>query len=102
MALASDQEARSVKSAASSSGSIALGGVTTTGTTATAAHVQEAAAGNTDPATIALPQDADTYTVALDAMLPDEQYASIQTGNLYVGVYTTASAGADMREQLNL
>jgi hypothetical protein len=41
----------------------------------------------------------ETYAVAADAKLSDAQFASVQTGNLYVNVHTTANPG-EMRGQL--
>lgn len=105
--LAGDQEVPPVKSAGTGSGMIAIGAdksvsgsVTTTGIAGTAAHIHEAAAGSNGPVAITLTKNGDSYAVPAGAKLTDAQFASFQSGNLYVNVHTAANPGGELRGQL--
>jgi CHRD domain len=105
--LSGDQEVPPVQSAGTGSGTITIGAdksvsgsVTTTGISATAAHIHEAAMGSNGPVIIPLTKNGDTYTVPTGAKLTDAQFASFQAGNLYVNAHTAANPGGEIRGQL--
>jgi hypothetical protein len=105
--LSGDQEVPPVKSAGSGTGTITIGAdksvsgsVTTIGIAATAAHIHEGAAGANGPVIIPLTKSGDTYAVPAGAKLTDAQFASFQSGNLYVNAHTAANPGGEIRGQL--
>ena len=108
LTLSGDDEVPPVKTAASGSGSINVGAdksvsgsVTTTGITATAAHIHTGAKGANGPVIIPLTKKGDSeWTVPPGARLTDDQYASFQAGNLYVNVHSAANPNGEIRAQL--
>ena len=106
--LSGDDEVPPVKTGASGSGSINVGAdksvsgsVTTTGITATAAHIHTGAKGTNGPVIIPLTKKGESeWTVPPGARLTDEQYASFQAGNLYVNVHSAANPNGEIRAQL--
>ena len=107
MTLSGDQEVPPVQTAGKGSGTITVGtdksvsgSVTTTGITATAAHIHEAAAGANGPVIIPLTKDGETFAVPAGAKLTDAQFASFQAGKLYVNAHTAANPGGEIRGQL--
>jgi len=108
LTLSGNEEVPSVKTGASGSGSINIGadksvsgGVTTTGITATAAHIHTGAKGTNGPVIIPLTKKGDSeWTVPPGTRLTDDQYASFKAGNLYVNVHSAANPGGEIRAQL--
>jgi hypothetical protein len=77
------------------------GGVTTSGITATAAHIHEAAAGKNGPVVVPMTKSGDNgWNIAAGAKLTDAQMASFKAGNLYVNVHSAANPGGELRGQL--
>lgn len=107
--LSGDQEVPPVTTSASGSGTITVkegksvsGSVTTTGVTATAAHIHNGAAGRNGPIIIPLTKSSDgnTWSVPAGAKLTDAQYNAYKAGNLYVNVHSAANKGGEVRGQL--
>ncbi len=108
LTLSGDDEVPPVKSGASGSGSITVGAdksvsgsVTTTGITATAAHIHVGAKGSNGPVIIPLAKKGDNeWTLPSGTRLTDEQYGSYKAGNLYVNVHSAANPDGEIRAQL--
>ena len=108
IALSGSQEVPPVTTSASGSGTITVapdkavsGSVTTTGVTAIAAHIHQAAAGQNGPVIIPLTKTADNvWSVPAGAKLTDEQFTAFKAGNLYVNVHSAANKGGEIRGQL--
>jgi hypothetical protein len=106
--LSGDQEVPPVKTSASGSGTISIGDdgsvkgmVTTTGITATAAHIHMAAAGKNGPVIVPLSKSGDNgWAVGPGAKLSDEQMKAFKAGDLYVNVHSAANPGGEIRGQL--
>ena len=105
--LTGSEEVPPVKSAGAGTGVITIGNdksvsgsVTTTGIAGTMAHIHEAAPGKNGPPIITLTKDGNTYSVPAGAMLTEAQFASFQTGNLYINVHTAANPAGEIRGQL--
>ncbi len=106
--LSGDQEVPAVKTSASGSGTIHIGddksvsgSITTSGITANAAHIHEAAAGKNGPVIVPLSKSGDNgWAIAPGAKLTDAQFASFKAGNLYVNVHSAAHPGGEIRGQL--
>jgi len=77
------------------------GTVTTSGITATAAHIHIGAAGKNGPVVVPMAKNGDNgWAIAPGAKLTDEQYAAYRAGNLYVNVHSAANPGGEIRGQL--
>jgi hypothetical protein len=79
------------------------GFVQTTGITATAAHIHEAAAGVAGPVIIPLaetPAGSGLWSVPAGQTLTASQIASFNAGNLYFNVHSTANPGGEIRSQI--
>ena len=108
LTLSGDDEVPPVKTGASGSGAINIGadksvsgGVTTTGITATAAHIHTGAKGSNGPVIIPLTKKGDNeWIVPPGTRLTDDQYASFKAGKLYVNVHSAANPGGEIRAQL--
>jgi hypothetical protein len=77
------------------------GGISTTGLTATGAHIHQAAAGVSGP--VILPLDdggSGTWLVPSAARLTSDQFASWMAGSLYVNVHSAAYPAGEIRGQL--
>jgi hypothetical protein len=106
--LSGSQEVPPVITAASGSGTVAVGAdravsgsVTTTGINATAAHIHMAAMGQNGPVIIPLSKTADgVWSVPAGAKLTETQYDAFKAGNLYVNVHSEANKGGEIRGQL--
>jgi hypothetical protein len=107
--LSGDEEVPPVKTSASGSGTITVkddksvsGSVTTTGVTATAAHIHMAPRGKNGKIIIPLTKSSDgnTWSVPAGAKLTDAQYEAYKAGNLYVNVHSAANKGGEIRGQL--
>ena len=101
------QEVPPVTTSASGSGTITVnadksvsGSVTTSGITATAAHIHRGAPGQNGPVIIPLTQNGDTWSVPAGAKLDDAQYDLYKAGNLYVNVHSATNKGGEIRTQL--
>jgi len=108
VALAGDQEVPAVKTDAKGSGTITIGddmsvkgSVTTTGITATAAHIHTGAAGKNGPVIVPLTKSGDSgWAVGAGAKLTDDQMKAFKAGDLYVNVHSAANPGGEIRGQL--
>ena len=108
LTLSGDSEVPPVKTSASGSGAITVGAdksvsgsVTTTGITATAAHIHVAPTGSNGPVIIPLTKKGDNeWMVPPGARLSDEQFTSYKAGNLYVNVHSANNPGGEIRAQL--
>jgi len=106
--LSGNQEVPLVQTAASGSGSIDVkdsksvsGSVTTTGISATMAHIHIGGAGKNGPVIIPLAKSGDnSWAVPAGASLNDEQYAAYKAGGLYVNVHSSAHPGGEIRAQI--
>ena len=106
--LSGDQEVPPVTTAARGKASITIaadktvvGGVTTTGMQATAAHIHLAAVGKNGPVVITLTKDGQHgWLVPVDCELTDAQYASFKAGELYINVHSAAHEAGEVRTQL--
>jgi hypothetical protein len=77
------------------------GTVTTTGITATAAHIHMAAMGQNGPVIVPLAKTGDNvWSPAPAAKLTDAQYDAYKAGNLYVNVHSADNKGGEIRAQL--
>jgi hypothetical protein len=77
------------------------GTVTTTGITATAAHIHMAAMGQNGPVVVPLAKTGDNvWSPAPAAKLTDAQYDAYKAGNLYVNVHSADNKGGEIRAQL--
>lgn len=107
--LSGDEEVPPVKTSASGSGTITVkddksvsGSVTTTGVTATAAHIHLAPRGKIGKIIIPLTKSSDgnTWSVPAGTKLTDAQYEAYKAGNLYVNVHSAANKGGEIRGQM--
>ena len=102
------QEVPPVNTAASASGTIVVGmdqsvsgNVNTTGVTATAVLIQQAAPGAKGPTVFSLTRTGnDSWAVPDGSRLNDEQYRSYKAGNLYINVQSDAHRDGEVRAQL--
>ena len=107
--LSGDQENPAVMTSAKGSGTVMIGGdmsvkggVTTSGITATAAHIHMAAAGKNGGVIVPMVKDGDNgWTFAPGAKLNDDQMKAFKAGELYVNVHSAANPGGEIRGQLN-
>jgi CHRD domain len=79
--------------------------VTTTGMTATAAHIHSAVAGTNGGVTFPLTETAagsGIWAAAADTSLTDAQITALQTGGMYFNVHSTAFPGGQVRGQIGL
>jgi CHRD domain-containing protein len=77
------------------------GYVTTTGITATAAHIHMAAAGQNGPVVVALVKaNENTWVVPGNAFISDAQYAAYGAGLFYVNVHSDANKAGEIRGQI--
>lgn len=107
--LSGEEEVPAVKTSASGSGTITVkedksvsGSVTTTGITATGAHIHLAPRGKNGKIILPLTKgsDGNTWSVPAGAKLTDAQYQAYKAGNLYVNVHSAANKGGEIRGQL--
>ena len=106
--LSGDQEVPKVTTQAKGNGTITVGddksvkgSITTTGITATAAHIHEADAGKNGGVIIPLTKNGDNgWSVPAGAKLTDAQYEAYKKGGLYVNVHSAANPGGEIRGQL--
>jgi len=106
--LAGDQENPPVTTAAKGSGTVTIGDdgsvkgtVTTTGITATAAHIHMAAAGKNGPVIVPMVKSGDSgWTFAPDAKMNADQMKAFKAGETYVNVHSAANPGGEIRGQL--
>jgi hypothetical protein len=104
-----DSEVPPVKTMASGTGTISIkpdmsvsGGVTTTGVTATMAHIHQGGAGVNGPVLIGLVKSGDNaWAVPDGAKLTETQYRAYRAGELYVNVHSAEHKGGEIRGQLN-
>ena len=77
------------------------GMVNTSGVTATAAHIHQAAAGQNGPPIVTLVRTGpNSWQVPQGTTLSDAQYQAYWDGLLYVNVHSDANAGGELRAQL--
>lgn len=106
--LSGDQEVPPVTTAAKGSGTLSFGDdgtvsgkITTSGISATAAHIHEAPAGKNGGVIIPLVKDGDgSFAVPAGAKLTPAQDASYKAGNLYVNVHSDAHKDGELRAQI--
>lgn len=107
--LSGAEENPAVTTAAAATGTFSIdrdsgavsGSIMTTGVTATAAHIHEAAPGVNGPVIIPLVQDPPgTWAPGAGAMLTQAQLASLEAGNLYVNVHSAANPTGEIRAQI--
>jgi len=106
--LSGDQETPPVSTPARGTGVFNFGNdgavsgkVTTTGITATAAHIHEAPAGKAGGVIIPLVKDGDnTWAVPAGTKLSSAQEAAYKAGDLYVNVHSDAHKDGEIRGQI--
>ena len=106
--LAGDQEVPAVTTAAKGSGTVMVGddmsvkgSITTTGITATAAHIHMAAAGKNGPVIVPMVKSGDSgWTFAPDAKMNADQMKAFTAGETYINVHSAANPGGEIRGQL--
>jgi hypothetical protein len=106
--LSGTQEVPPVKTAASGNGSITVGDdksvsgkITTSGISATAAHIHEAATGKNGPVIVPLTKTSDhEWSVPAGAKLTDAQYKAYKSSALYVNVHSNEHKDGEIRGQL--
>ena len=106
--LAGDQEVPAVTTAAKGSGTVMVGddmsvkgSITTTGITATAAHIHMAAAGKNGPVIVPMVKSGDSgWTFAPDAKMNADQMKAFMAGETYINVHSAANPGGEIRGQL--
>jgi len=106
--LAGDQEVPAVTTAAKGSGTVMVGddmsvkgSITTTGITATAAHIHMAAAGKNGPVIVPMVKSGDSgWTFAPDAKMNADQMKAFKAGETYINVHSAANPGGEIRGQL--
>ena len=77
------------------------GSITTSGITATAAHIHNAAAGKNGPVVVPLQKGSDGgWTVPSGAKLNPDQLKMFKAGELYVNVHSMAHPDGEIRGQL--
>ena len=77
------------------------GSITTTGVSATMAHIHHGAAAKNGPVLIGLAKDGDNvWRVPAGARLTEEQYKAFKAGELYVNVHSAEHKGGEVRAQL--
>ena len=106
--LAGDQEVPAVTPAAKGSGTVMVGddmsvkgSITTTGITATAAHIHMAAGGKNGPVIVPMVKSGDNgWTFAPDAKMNADQMKAFKAGETYINVHSAANPGGEIRGQL--
>jgi len=105
--LSGSQEVPPVTTQAKGSGTITVGddksvkgSITTSGITATAAHIHEGDAGKNGGVIIPLTKSGDGFAVPPGAKLTDAQYEAYKKGGLYVNVHSAANPGGEIRAQI--
>ena len=77
------------------------GTVTTSGVTATAAHIHQGAAGATGPVIVTLVQTGpNSWAVPQATTITPAQYQAYWDGLLYVNIHSAANPGGEIRAQL--
>lgn len=77
------------------------GSITTSGVSATMAHIHQAPRGANGPVIVPLTKSGEnTWVVPSGAMLTESQYEAYKAGNLYVNVHSAAYPGGELRVQL--
>ena len=102
------EEVPPVNTSASGTGQITVnedrtvsGSFTTQGSTITAAHIHEAAAGQNGPVIIPLTKSGDSgWVVPPGAKLTDAQYDAFKAGRLYVNFHSAQHKGGEIRAQI--
>ena len=102
------EEVPPVTTSASGTGSITVnddrtvsGNFTTQGSTITAAHIHEAAAGQNGPVIITLTKSGDSgWVVPPGAKFTDAQYDAFKAGRLYVNFHSAQHKGGEIRAQI--
>ena len=106
--LTGEQETPPVTTSASGTATITVAGdksisgtIKTKSIDGTMAHIHVGAPGKSGPPIITLEKTADgVWSVPAGSKLTDEQFASFQTGNLYVNVHSTEHKPGEIRAQL--
>jgi len=78
----------------------ASGSVSTTGITATAAHIHTGAVGAGGAAAVTLTLGTDSATVPANTVLTQTQYDNFLAGKLYINVHSMANTGGEIRGQI--
>lgn len=102
------QEIPPVTTAATGTGTLTVGAdksisgrITTSGVTATAAHIHDAPAGKNGPIVVPLNKVSDdVWAIPDGAKLTDAQFESFKAGNFYFNVHSAANKGGEMRGQI--
>jgi hypothetical protein len=105
--LSGAQEVPPVKTSATGTAMLTIGGdrsvsgtLTTTGIEATAAHIHEAPSGKNGGVIVPFVKSGDKWTIPPGAKLTEPQFKSFQDGNLYVNVHSAANKDGEIRAQL--
>jgi hypothetical protein len=102
------EEVPAVNTSATGSGQLTVnpdrsvsGSFTTKGSTMTAAHVHEGAAGQNGPVIIPLQKKGDNeWVVPAGAKLTESQYEAYKAGRLYVNFHSAQHKGGEIRAQI--
>ncbi len=106
--LTGSQENPPVTTTATGSGTVTINpdmtvsaNITTSGITATAAHIHLAPRGQNGPVVVPFTRSGDnSWSAAPGAKLTQAQYEAYKAGNLYVNVHSEANKGGEIRGQI--
>lgn len=105
--LSGDNEVPAVKTSARGEGKITVGddgsisgSITTSGMSATMAHIHTGEAGKNGHPVVSLQKRGDTFEVPAGTKLDAEQMKAFKAGDLYINVHSASHMGGEIRGQL--